>query len=464
MVFKHFGFIYIFLLSFISCVEAREIRSAEEVMRLGDRSFLNERYAEAENFYVQASELHPKDAAPAVHLGELFYAQARFEEARQMFEKAVTLKKNPPTRKFLNAALPKINQSQELLQQIEKATREKNLPELDRLHAIAAERMAEVPSFMALLGPHLDYLSKRYPEDERILQTLAEGYFSSGNPAKAFGYYKKLIKKTRPDMELYKRFGDTAVNVGDYDEARLSYKKALREAVRHRDVPRIREYKKWTHKLPIFTRQIDAKIQAEDYEGAFRELRKCLTRNPTHSWAIVQMGRIYEEIGRLSQAQTLYQQAIRWHEEDPNAHYALGRFYLFKKKKFEKALEEFKLFRALLSDLGNPSDNPNDQKKLQEYARDATRSIASIYLTVLREPKMAVIELENLKKSGNFDAEDYYDLGVAYLQSNKKPSAYQDLKKAIEKDPKSEAAKNAESLIESLREVSREGFEVEADR
>ena len=61
------------------------------------------------------------------------------------------------------------------------------------------------------------------------------------------------------------------------------------------------------------------------------------------------------------------------------------------------------------------------------------------------------------------EAEDYYSLGAAYLRDHKMTSSYQALQKAMTLDPKSEAALNAQELIDSMRTESREGFAVEAD-
>jgi len=454
--------ICLFLSSFAACAQGREIRSVEEALRLGDQAVLNGQDPAAEVFYRRASALAPKLAAPTVRLGEILYAQSRYREALETFERASLLRKDAGTKKFLEFAIQKMNVMKPLLDRIEKAAESGDAALLDRLHTEAAERMARGVAFMALVGPHLETLLKNDPGNVKILRSLAEGYYASSDPAKAFGYYKKLSRSSRPDTVFYKRLGDVAVNVGDYDEARLSYKKALRAAVLAHDANQIRELKKMIRALPVFSSQIEAMILSEDHGGAFRELRKYLARNPSHPWAVVQMGRIYEAMGRLGQAENLYLQAIRWRYEEPNAHYALGRFYLLKKKKFEKALEEFKLFRVTLSESADLVTDEDQRKKMDGYLRDATRSIATIYLEVLREPKMAEAELENLVKSDDADARDHYSLGVAYLRNRKKTSAYQAFKKAIDIDPKSEAAKDAEEVIGTLRAASRKGFEVEA--
>ena len=461
MVFRSFGLFLFFLLSFSCEIEAREIRTASEALRLADTAFLNEQYEKSEDYYRRAIELAPKQAVLAIRLGQLFYTQSRYTEAEQIFEEADALKKDRLTQRFLTTVIQKMKEEKTLLEQIETALRNNETGILRGLHEQAARRLGRSPALMALVAPHWEYLLKTNPKNPAVLRSLAEGYFSSSDPAKAFIYYKKLTKESPPDPGLYRRFGDTAVNVGAYDEARLAYKKALRAAVRSRRADERLDLKKMIHALPAFSDRIDALIRDEEYAAAFRELRKCLARNPSHPWAVVQMGRIYEELGRLGQAERLYLKAIQWRYEDPSAHYALGRFYLYKKKKFEKALEEFKLFRVLLNENLTLTMDESLQKKLIEHWRDSTRSIAYLYLEILGQPKNAVTELQHLTQRGVAEAKDYYNLGVAYWRMQRRNDAYQALKKVIQIDPKSEVAKDAQQLIDSIRSISKEGFEVE---
>ena len=462
--FKRSALFFIFLLGLTPVAAAREVRTPAEALRLADAAFLNDQYDKAGEYYHRAMELAPKQAVPVIRLGQLLYAESRYTEAAAAFDQADLLKKDRVTQKFLNTAIKKIDEERSLLQRIEDAARSNDTGELSRLHEEAAERFGRPPALMALMAPHLEYLLKIDPKNRIILKSLAEGYFTSSDPARAFVYYKKLLKESRPQLVLFRCFGDTAVNVGAYDEARLSYKKAVREAVRTGRMDEVRDLKRTAHALPAFSARIDEYIRDADYAEAFRELRKCLARDPSHPWAVVQMGRIYEELGRLGQAQRLYQKAVQWRPEDPSAHYAMGRFYLYKKKKFYEALDEFLLFRALLSENLNLTVDAPLQKKLKEYLRDSTRSISYLYLEVLGDPASAVKELEALTRSGNAEAKDYYDLGVAYWRVQKRSAAYQCLRKAIQLDPRSEVAKDAKQLIASIQAMSKEGFEVQANR
>ena len=310
MVFKR----VLLLIFFLGCAvsaQARQVRSADEALRLGDEAFLNGQYSKAEEYYRLIWRADPGQAVPIVRLGQLYYAQGHYALARRTFEAALALKKDPPLQKFLQSALQKMKSAGPLLEEIEKASEKKDDASLRRLHAEAARRMSGGSALMVLVAPHVEYLLAENPSDTRLLKFLADGYFMSGDSMRAFLYTKKLARRA-PQEALYRRLGDIAVNVGATDEARISYKQALREAVRQGRRQDTAELKKLVHALPAFSAKIDALIESEEYEAAFRQLRKCLVRNPSNSWALVKMGTIYERIGRLGQAESLYQKAVLW--------------------------------------------------------------------------------------------------------------------------------------------------------
>ena len=441
--------IFLFALIWVWPAQAREFKSFEEVMRLGDRAYLNDKYGRAEMYYARAILFKPDQAIPVLRLGVSYYAQGRYAECLAQFQKASKLKKDPSSKEFLKAAIEKITNAQDLLARLEKATVEKDLVLQIQLNQDAFKKMIEAPVFMQFVEPHLRFLLNMDPSNSDILNFLAEGHYSSSDPSKAFLYTKQLVKGSRADLNLYKRYGDTAVNVGAYDEARLAYKKALRQAVRQNDEKEMNELKKLIRALPVFSSQIEELIQSENYAAAFRQLRKRLVRNSSDSWAIVQMGRIYEEVNRSWLAGNLYRQAVQAHYEDPNVHYALGRFYLLKKKEFEKAMEEFRLFRELLLENKELVSGETSLKEIQKNADEVTRYIVYIYLEILKKPKLAEMEMEALVKNTNAEARDYYSLGVIYLRNEKQLSAYQAMKKVIALDPDSEWGREAKQIVDS---------------
>ena len=66
------------------------------------------------------------------------------------------------------------------------------------------------------------------------------------------------------------------------------------------------------------------------------------------------------------------------------------------KKESEKALDEFKMSRMLLDESIEWTENEAQRKKMSEYLRETTRSIAYVYLGILRQPKLAIAELKTL--------------------------------------------------------------------
>lgn len=359
-----------FLVAFFLCAlltnstaTAREIKSAEEALRLGDAALLNGLTEKGRTFYLRAAELKPKDAAPVMRLALLAYESSDYGSARKFMETAGSLRKDKPTQKSLNALLQKMDEANAALMQIENAISAGDEKALVAGHAKAIEIMSRAPVLMAVLAPHLRYLLKKDPDNIRFLAALAEGYYLSSDSMHAYTYYKKLAERSLPQLTLYRRYGDVAVNVGAFDDARWAYKKALRQAVYNKDRVSAAEMEKMVRKLPLFSDKIDVYIKDKDYSEAFKELRKYLSRNVSHPWAVLQMARLYAEMGRMGQAEKLYRQALEWRPEDPSAHFAMAHYYLYQKKEFEKALAEYQLARVLLAEEAQLNADKKREKK-----------------------------------------------------------------------------------------------------
>ncbi len=463
MVIKFLAVFFLCALPMNPSAFAREIKSAEEALRLGDTALMNGLHDKSEQYYLRAAELKPKDAAPVLRLASYSYEVMKFNDAKRLWDKAARLKRDKTTQKLLALLLKKISEAEPTLTALERAYSLGDTAKVWSLQKQAATLMSQEPVLMVLLAPHLKYLLAQEPQNLRILSALAEGYYLSSDPTHAYFYYKDLVTLAPPQLVLYERFAEVAVLVGAFDEARLAYKKALRQAVLAGDTDAIRRMLDVQKKLPTFSDKIDVLVENKSYSEAFKELRKCLSRNPSHPWAVLQMARLYQELGRLGQAEKLYRQALEWRPEDPSAHYTLAQFYLYQKKDFELALAEFKEARVLLAENRSLSSKPSDDKKWKEGIRGATRAIYGVYLEVLRKPRSAALEIEWLVKKEWAEAQDYYALGVAYTRLQKRSSAYQSFKKVIELDPKSEAAKDAEAIIETIRSESKKGFPLEAN-
>ena len=77
-----------------------------------------------------------------------------------------------------------------------------------------------------------------------------------------------------------------------------------------------------------------------EYEGSVRELRQALAIDPMSGDALRELGRTYEALGSMADAEATYQQAIKVRPGDWTNHNDLGRFY-FARGRYADAVKEF---------------------------------------------------------------------------------------------------------------------------
>ncbi|MEI8345816.1 MAG: tetratricopeptide repeat protein, partial [Candidatus Omnitrophota bacterium] len=433
-----------FLTAPMSAHGAYQTTDFTEAMRFADRFAALDKFDQAAAYYQQAARLSPGRAEPEVRLGILEYGRGRYGRARDHFDRAVGLKTDGRTRPFLNTALDWMKHDADLLAQIERSSAAgAQSTELAELHRRAAEQLAQGKVYMGLLWPHLDYLARADTDGAvRYWRVLADGFFQSSDPIRALPYYRKVVAASKPSVPLYERLAECLVNTGFFDEAGVNYRKALREAVRRKQTSEIRRIHKLIGRLPRSSQLVLRLLEDEEYEAAYKELKRFTTLNPSDPWAMTMMGSVYEEIGYAWQAERLYRKAIKNFPEYPGAHYAMGRYYLLKKKDTQKALEELKRFKEALSEARAWIEPPNQIKVIEENNLQAVRHLVYIYAQVLKEPQKALAELEGYLQgcveNAPENAEIYFDLGCVYWELKKRTMAFQAFRKTIELKPDSD--------------------------
>ena len=440
---KGFWSVFLFLLFFCPQVHADADADFEEALRLGDEAAFYKKFDKGRDYFEFAAQKKPKEAEPHVRLGQLFYEMGRYAQAKEEFNRANGLKKGPSTKEFLKAALEEMNVYEGFLKEIEKT----NDPQKRLLlHLRVGESMMKTGKFyMTLAGPHFEWALDSEPANAELLRLLAEGYFNSSNPRKANLYYKKLIQLEPRSADFHERLAECSVSLGNYDEARKCYKRALRESLRESPAGnKATELKKLIQSLP----RNDDTLPA---------LRQRLALNPSDVSTITRMGHVYEQMGQDGQAEHLYQEALKMRPEDPAAHYYWAEFLLLKKKRYEDAIDEFKYFQDCVRERVTPLEDPRMIEEEKKELISTSLYIAQIYREVLQQYPEAIQEIESLKPDEIKNADVYFDLGVSYLRAKKRISAFSCFKKVIALDPKSERAKEAENAIDFVHKHSDDG-------
>ena len=432
----------------------------EDLVRRGDEAFYERNYEKSRECYSEAVKIKPRAVAPHVMLGRLYYAMARYTQAKREFETALSLHPDAVIRKFLESALNHMNNTAEILRRIE-ATSDTlaNRSALATLHEAAAQRMYQDRAYMALLGAHLRYMLEADPKNSVLRAGIADAFYLSSDPVSAVVLYEELVRLSPRNRPLLKRLADTYISLGRFDQASMSYKKALRESVRTGDREEIDALLKLIRTLPAPFGKVRLLAEdKEDYAGAIAALKRRLDLNGYDLGAMTMMGALYEQVEEDAKAEKLYKTALEIDPEYPYAHFYMGRWLLLKKKKFEEAVDELNLFKEYLEAAGyRPGVTGKTKEMILKDRVQASRYLATIYSEVLNRKNTAIQELQQALVLAPKDAELYYDLGASYAGAKKRMSAIQSFKKVIELKPKSELAKEAENAIDIIRSYGDNG-------
>lgn len=94
--------------------------------------------------------------------------------------------------------------------------------------------------------------------------------------------------------------------------------------------------------------------EAQEYDKAIVEFEAALNEDPEHISAMVNLGVVYYQVGRLDEAIEQYQKAIELKPEDADSHSNLAAAYV-QKDQLQKALEEYQRAVDLDPELAEPN-------------------------------------------------------------------------------------------------------------
>ena len=442
---------------------ALEAKNFEEALKLGDEAFYFKEYKDSEAYYKLALEKKPHEVSAIIRLGQFYYATGDYKKSREKFEEAHALYQSPIARLFkkeslsklyIDAALKQLADGWSTLQAIEEENK-KAKPDILRLvslHYKIVENRPREKSYLALVGPHLEFILEKDPENESLLKYLAAAYYFSSDPVQASVFFEKIVKIYPSDFVWRERLAESLIAASRFDQAKHEYKVAMRLAYAQNLRPKMKEILKLIEALPPSMDQALMHIKNKEYNKALTELKPRLARHPGDVAAIVALGSAYEGLNDNQKAERLYSRASQLDPNYPEIHFYLGRFYLLKKKKFEKAVTELKTYREKMVKVLSRIKDPAGQKEANKNLVQSTRYLAYIYGSILKEPEKSLWELKKAEQLDGENPEVLYDLGVAYLNTKKKMSAYQAFKKVMElAEPESEIYQAAENAVSYIR-------------
>ncbi len=318
------------------------------------------RFDQATVYFRRALQVKPDFATAHDNLGQTLRELRRFDEALACLRRAVELAPaNAMARGHLGRLLLERGQPAEALPHCREAVRLR--PDLGALHH-------NLGLALVALG-HLEEAGAAYREAVRLAPGLAAAHAD-------LGFLLRLQSRLRDALPYLKR----AVEL---EETNLVFRIALAEA--YRDLGEsANAVPAWEHVLALDPRRADAHmhlgwaLQLEMRTSeALEHYRTAMRLQPDLVGVRVLLGDLYEELGELAQAESVYREEIRLHPDYGPAHTCLAKLLRGKLPDADRA--------ALEQVLAQPSLHPEIRSNLLygltqvldargEYARAAATS------------------------------------------------------------------------------------------
>lgn len=332
---------------------------ARHLVQLGGAAMRQDRVAEAERYFTQATVAAPRFADAFMDLGLVQLRQGEVDAAEKSLARAIAL--NPKlegAHMFHGIAKYQMHDvdaaSADLREEIR--LRPKNVEALTWLGIIElgagdADKAAPPLDQAAVLAPkdpNILYLRGRAhtliaqeayqglyrldPDSWRVHKALGETYSASGQPEKAVAEFQKAVEKQPENADLYEYLGDEYQKLGRFDDAMSAYQKEI----------------KLDPHNPIGLYNI-GKIDVErgDPEAGIVSLRQAISAHAKPAPSYFYLGLGLAKVGKNEEAAEWLERALRNEPSDfikQSGYYELARVYqkLNRRQDSQHALDELK--------------------------------------------------------------------------------------------------------------------------
>jgi tetratricopeptide (TPR) repeat protein len=265
------------------------------------------KYTEAEADYIKLATLEPSIAEVHATLGVIYFQQGKFEQAVTELRRALALKPGIPKASGLLAmSLSELGRYEEALPGLEKTYRQAVDPPIKRMSGLQLERAyAALQLDRKAVEIALD-LERTFGDDPEVLYYNERIY---GNYA--FLTVQKLVKVAPASVWRHQAAAEAQESQGNYVAAIAEYHTVLtlspgRPGIHYRLGRTF--LAKWRQgQLPA------------DLDAAKEEFSLELQVDPNNSNAAYEIGEIYRSSGKLDDAQTFFETAVKAHPDFPEA-------------------------------------------------------------------------------------------------------------------------------------------------
>jgi tetratricopeptide (TPR) repeat protein len=279
---------------------AKYSRDGQEAMAAG-------KYAEAEADYVKLAALSPSIAEVHATLGVIYFQQGKFEQAVTELRRALALKPSIPKADGLLAmSLSELGRYQEALPGLEKTYRQAvDLP-IKRMSGLQLERAYSALQLDRKAVELALALERTFGDDPEVLYNNERVY---GNYA--YVTVQKLVKVAPTSVWRHQVAAEAEESQGNYVAAIVEYRTVLTLSPEHPGI----HYRLGR----TFLAKWRATQSLADLDAAKDEFSRELQVDPNNSNAAYEIGEMYRMSGKLDDAQSFFEMAVKAHPDFPEA-------------------------------------------------------------------------------------------------------------------------------------------------
>ena len=279
--------------------------SLQSYFEQGEKALAEDRFSDAETYYLKLKTLAPNVAEVYGRLGLVYFQERRFEEAVPVLRQALKLKPSlPNTDILLGSCLSEIGRYAEALPILDRAYHHTSDTALKRMSGLQLERTyTGLRRDSDAVQTALE-LNRLFPKDPEIL------YYAS----RLFGNYaylslQKLAEVAPDSVWRHEASADSYEAAGSHEFAASEYRKVLAQSPNRPGV----HFRLGRALLP--TSPADAS----------REFEQELAFDPTNSNAAYELAELHRKAGEIDKAHELFLTALKHYPDFEEANVGLGR-------------------------------------------------------------------------------------------------------------------------------------------
>ena len=286
----------------------------------GQAALASGHYADAEIAYEKLRQLAPGAAEVHANLGLIYFEEKKFEQAVSALRQALKLKPSlAKTEALLAMSLSELGRFQEAVPGLQKAFRQTSDPETKRLAGLQLQRA------YTGLGQHDKavevalQLNRLLPKDPEVLYNTGRLF---GNFA--FLSMERLAQEAPDSLWRHEAAGEAYESQGANDLAIREFREVLARDPQHAGI-----HFRLGRTLLARSR---AASSVEDATAAQEEFQAELKLDPSNANASYELAEMHRNAGRFSEAEQLFEQALKYYPEFEEAHLGLAATLLSEQK------------------------------------------------------------------------------------------------------------------------------------